>query len=288
MDMSQAIRDKARELLEQGTVECVIGYETGTDGVNARPAFIYDSAEVDRLIFDETCGHNLVTYLHNKKGKNTAVVVKPCDSRAINLLLGEKQIKREEVYIIGVVCPGVVGRQWGVKSDQFMPACQLCNNRNPVVYDFVVGELVTEMKPTPAQLFPEVDEFEKLSSQERLDFWEKEFQRCIRCHACRQACPGCYCTECFVERLDPEWVGIRIAIPQNWMWHTIRAFHLAGRCVECENCRRACPMDIRLDLLNHKLAREVTSLFNFRSGMDAEALFPLATFVKDEKLGVGE
>ena len=47
-------------------------------------------------------------------------------------------------------------------------------------------------------------------------------------------------------------------------------------------------MGIRLDLLNHKLAREVAQKFGFRSGMTAEALFPLATFVKDEKLGVGE
>jgi len=286
MGPTQAIRDKARELLETGAVECVIGYETGTDGINARPVFIYDAAEVDRLIFDETCGHNLVTYLLNKKAKNTAVVVKPCDSRAINLLLSEHQIERDRVYIIGVVCPGVVERQWGLKSPQLLPACQLCTNRNPVVYDFLVGEPVAEEKPT--QLFPEVEEFERMTPEEKREFWEQEFQRCIRCYACRQVCPACYCTECFVERLEPEWVGIRIDTPQNWMWHAIRAFHLAGRCVECENCRRACPVDIRLDLLNHKLAREVAQLFDFRSGMTTEALFPLATFVKDEKLGVGE
>lgn len=286
MDVTQAIRTKAKELLEQKAVQCVIGYEMGTDGVNARPAFIYEPAEVGRLIFNDTCGHNLVTYLRNKKGKKTAVVVKPCDSRAINLLLGEHQIKREEVYIIGVTCSGVVDRQWGVKSPQFLPACQLCTNHNPALYDHLAGEPVAEAKP--AKLFTEIEEFEKLSPQQRAEFWQKEFQRCIRCYACRQTCPGCYCTECFVDRLEPEWVGIKIATPQNWMWHAIRAFHLSGRCVECEGCRRACPVDIRLDLLNHKLAREVDDLFKFRSGMSAETLFPLATFVKDEKLGVGE
>ncbi len=75
-DFTQQIRDKAKELLEKGTVECVIGYETGSDGFSARPTFIYESAEVERLIFDNTCSHNLVKYLLNKKGKPTAVIVK--------------------------------------------------------------------------------------------------------------------------------------------------------------------------------------------------------------------
>ena len=62
-DFTQQIRDKARELLENGTVECVIGYETGSDGASARPVFIHDAAEADRLVFDNTCSHNLVKYL---------------------------------------------------------------------------------------------------------------------------------------------------------------------------------------------------------------------------------
>ena len=75
-DFTQQIRDKARKLLESGTVECVIGYETGTDGVSARPAFIYDPSEVDRLVFDNTCSHNLAKYLLNKKGKSTRKTLK--------------------------------------------------------------------------------------------------------------------------------------------------------------------------------------------------------------------
>jgi formate dehydrogenase subunit beta len=146
-DFTQQIRDKARELLESGAVECVIGYETGTDGVGARPAFIYDPSEVSRLIFDNTCSHNLVKYLLNKKGKSTAVVVKGCDSRAVNLLLSEKQIQRDKVYIIGVVCPGVIEWGWNRGSDQLQKRCGWCRQHTPVIYDFLVGEPVAEEQP---------------------------------------------------------------------------------------------------------------------------------------------
>ena len=109
--MSEEIRHKARELLESGQVDCVIGYEASPRG-GARPAFVYDPAEADRLIWDATCVHNLVTYLHDKKKPRkrgeepprVGVVVKPCDSRAINVLLAEQQIERERVFIIGVAC----------------------------------------------------------------------------------------------------------------------------------------------------------------------------------------
>ena len=119
-------------------------------------------------------------------------------------------------------------------------------------------------------------------------FWEEQFSRCIRCYACRQACPGCYCSECFVERLDPLWVGIRIAPGENEVWNTIRAFHLAGRCIGCSQCEQVCPMDIPLSLLNRKLEKETLKLFNFQAGMDAETSPPFSTFKKEEKLGIGE
>ena len=68
--------------------------------------------EADKLIFDQTCTHNLAKYLLNRKDKVTAIVVKPCDSRAINLLLNETRFKRDKVFIIGVVCPGIVETGW--------------------------------------------------------------------------------------------------------------------------------------------------------------------------------
>jgi Na+-translocating ferredoxin:NAD+ oxidoreductase RnfC subunit len=72
------------------------------------------------------------------------------------------------------------------------------------------------------------------------------------------------------------------------MWNTVRAFHLAGRCISCYQCERVCPVNIPLSLLNRKLEKEVLKLFNFQAGIDAETPLPFSTFEKEEKLGVGE
>lgn len=285
MNLTEEIVKKARELLDGNTVDCIIGYERATDGANARPLFVYNAVEADKLIFDQTCTHNLAKYLLNRKDKVTGIVVKPCDSRAINLLLNEHQIQRDKVVIIGVVCPGIVETGWNKTGDKMRSVCELCRQHTPPVYDYLIGEPpASEPEPEP---YPDVAEMEAKSIEERRAFWEEQFSRCIRCYACRQVCPGCYCAECFVSRLDPLWVGIRIAPDENEMWNTIRAYHLAGRCIGCNQCERVCPVNIPLSLLNRKLEKEVVELFNFQAGMDAETPAPLSTFDKDEKIGIG-
>jgi len=286
VNLAEQIRKKTKELLESKTVECVIGYERATDGLTARPLFVYEPEEVGKLIFDQTCTHNLAKYLLDRKDKVTGIVVKPCDSRAINLLLNEHQIKRDKVFIIGVVCPGIADTGWNKTSEKLQAACELCHQHTPPIYDYLVGE-PPRSEPAP-EPYPDVVRMEAQSAEERRAFWEEQFSRCIRCYACRQVCPGCYCSECFVERLDPLWVGIRIAPGENEMWNTMRAFHLAGRCIGCYQCERVCPVNIPLSLLNRKLEKETLGLFNFQAGIDAETPAPFSTFDKDEKIGIGE
>jgi ferredoxin len=268
------IRDKARELLESEQVDCVIGYEASArDG--ARPVFIYDAADADRLVWNASCVHNLVTYLHDKKKSQkrgqdpprVAVVAKPCDSRAVNVLLAEQQIARERVFVIGVACEGME-EAGGKMQDR----CARCVDRVPVIYDVLIGE-PPEVAPSEDD-FADLAEVEALPPDERLAFWLRQFDRCIRCYACRQVCPGCYCTTCMFERDDGLWVDAGIELGQKHMFHLGRALHLAGRCVECNECERVCPMDLPLSLLNRMLTREMEVLFGHRAGREEE-LSPL-------------
>ncbi len=281
-ELVKQIRGKARNLLEEGTVEGVIGYERASDDLTSRPLFAYNPSETERLIFDETCAHNLVKYLLDKKGKRMAVVVKPCDSKAINLLLNEKQIERDNVFIIGVGCPGMVETDWNHKSETLQTKCRSCKLSKPVVYDFLAGGEIE--RQAEEETYSDINEAEAKSVATRREFWLEQFGRCIRCYACRQVCPGCYCPVCFAERLDPLWVGIRIAPEENDLWQTIRAFHLAGRCISCNECERVCPVDIPLSLLNRKLEKDVKAFFDFQAGLDPDEQPPFATFKKEEML----
>jgi len=282
--VEQQIRDAARKYLENG-VYCVIGYERGPRG-RVRPAFIYQASDVDRLVWGPECNLNLVNYVHQfkqplRRGEpppKVAVVVRPCDARAINLLVHEQQIKRENVKAIGVACTGAA------PGDQARQACQVCHEHVPVTYDTLV-QAEGETEASPAQdNYADIAEMEKWTPKQRLDYWLKEFDRCIRCYACRQACPGCYCFECVAEQVDPHWTSIALELPEKYFFHVMRAFHLAGRCVACDACEAACPMGIPLSQLNRKLAREVEALFEYRTGDDPEKAPPLTTFNPAERL----
>jgi ferredoxin len=282
-EIQNGIRVQARELLSQGEVTCVIGYERSPKG-RVRPVFVRDESAAGQLVWDQTSHHNLMVYLRDwvapsrRRGKPTrvAVVAKPCDVRALNVLIHEEQVTRDEVFVIGISCPGVLA------GDVLQEHCLRCKERVPVFYDALVGDSV--QVDGGEQTWADISEIEAMPAAERLALWAREFDRCIRCYACRQACPGCYCTECLAEQVDPQWVSIAHGLPQKAFFHVMRAYHLAGRCVECQACDQACPMHIPLSLLNRKIAKEVETLFGYSAGGDAETPPPLATFLKDEAL----
>jgi formate dehydrogenase subunit beta len=285
-ELQEQIRARSKELLASGQVQCVIGYEEGSRG-QVRPAFIREASDVDRLVWNQGCTHNLVTYLHDKEHAirsggdlhRVAIVVKPCDSRALNVLLAEKQIEREHLYVIGVVCAGVVeGAGFAGQSvDTLQSRCLRCNDRVPLVYDLLIGE------PSQAGIeddFADVAELEAMSLTERATFWLKQYERCILCYACRQVCPACYCSICMFERDDSLWVGIATGTKEKELFHMGRAYHLAARCVGCNECERVCPMELPLSLLNRKLGKEVQALFQYRTG-DEPSPSPLATMLSE-------
>jgi Fe-S oxidoreductase len=66
------------------------------------------------------------------------------------------------------------------------------------------------------------------------------------------------------------------------VFHLLRAFHLAGRCVGCGACEQACPMGVDIRKLNRKLLKDVKTLFNYEAGVSLEQTSPLATFSADD------
>ena len=297
------VRQVARQLLESGQVGCVIGYETGPRR-RVRPVFIRKADQAERLVWNQHCTHNLSVYLGDalvaQRGKPApapvAVVAKPCDSRAINVLLGENRFIRNQVVVIGVACDGILDGagekafpdNGGCRPEHLQPRCRACSQRLPLVYDHLVGGSEHVAGP-PAQtqvgqveLESHFTRLEQKTPGGRMEFWLAQFDRCLRCYACRQACPMCYCPTCLYERDDSLWVGLGVRVNEKRAFHLGRAFHLAGRCVGCNECERACPVDIPISLLNRKLALEIQAAFGFQPGLNP-APSPLTTILKREE-----
>jgi formate dehydrogenase subunit beta len=283
----QELKELAKKLLREKQVDAVLGYECDRRGM--RPAFINEAAECDRLAFDHRCVHNLATYLSPKRTNvaslgRLAVVIKPCDARAVAGLMRESQIKREDLILIGVRCGGVVrdptdSRELG--PDNLAPRCIGCEPAKSSLADFWVGEAKT-VPSVNSDRDKQLAEIEAMPLEVRLEWWKEQLARCTRCHACRQVCPMCFCERCVAEKTQPSWIESSPHIQGNFAWNLTRALHLAGRCVDCGECERACPAQIPLGLLNRKAAQIVSERYGYTVSDDPSQPAPIGAYKLDD------
>ncbi len=107
---TESLRQAAAQALDEGNVGVVIGYAEEEGAEFATPLFVRKPEDAARLVFDKTCVGNLAVYLSKSEVRGmgkTGLVVKGCDLRAVNVLIRENVVKRDDVVLIGVCCGGV-------------------------------------------------------------------------------------------------------------------------------------------------------------------------------------
>ena len=310
--MEQKLRQEAKTLLEQGKVDYIIGFEQGSLKFTTTPLITKDKDDTDRLVINPFIVNNLSVFLTEIKGR-VGIVAKGCDSRSIVSLIQDNKVVREDIVILGVPCPGIIDlskveRLVGKDRDELdaivregdkvvvtvngkekeFPVtevlydnCLGCEFPTPQEYDVLLGEPTLPATDRSAGQ-EKIARLKEMSPQQRWEFWENEFSRCIRCYACRNVCPACFCQRCFVEESEPQWI---LPVPQwqdNLMFQVIRNIHVAGRCTDCGECERACPVNIPLRSLTKEMYDLVDELFHFKAGMDKEAP-PLMTHYELEE-----
>jgi len=316
------LRREVAKLLEEKTVDLFLGYEDADLPLKTVARFIRTAQDADRLVWNRSCTANLAALLPQAFKKpagirgdwtppRVGVLAKGCVSRSIVGLIKAHQIPREGLFILGVGCDGMIDRHHATQllgiaelveaeiddgalrlratggaervvdvSDVLADACSVCRFRAAVLADATIGDAPDTQEA--AERYASVATFESKEMDERWAEFAAEISRCVRCYACREACPNCYCTECFADETEPKWIGATTDLSDLILFHLGRAFHQAGRCVDCGACVAACPQGIDLRLLNQKINQDVEALFGGDVSVSLDEPEPLCQFRMDD------
>ena len=302
--------EKAVALLESGTVDRVLGWRRGEFFYDVTPSVFTDGADLkENFVWNSFCGANFSKYLIGETRKSEGrvlVFLKPCDTYSFNQLLTEHRFDREKVYAVGIPCEGMLdlntlkkaadgisqvtdgeesvaietlydGVITAPRTDFLAERCRNCKSKRHVAYDELLGE---SGEVTDSHRFDEVERLERMTPDERFAFWQRELSRCIRCNACRDACPACTCERCV---FDNPASGVENKAASNEfeekLFHIIRAFHVAGRCTDCGECSRVCPQQIPLHLLNRKFIKDINEFYGeYQAGAEVGARAPVVDY----------
>ena len=278
--VTDAVLARAKELLSNGTVNRVIGWEKGLFEDDQTPRVFTSVEELDKdFIYDDYSVATVSKYLikETKKEGKILAFLKANDTYSFNQLVKEHRVNRDNVYIVAVPSNGEAQKgKIHVVYDEIMDTDGKISAKKE--------ESLEDKETFNKERFEMIAKLEAMTADERFAFWQNELSKCIRCNACRNVCPACTCEQCVFDN-PKSGVSQKAAADsfEEKMFHIIRAFHVAGRCTDCGECSRVCPQNIPLYLLNRKYIKDVDEIYGeYQAGEDTESRAPLNTYKTDD------
>ena len=238
---------------------------------DGRPAIAKEAAKVAELEWVAS-PFNIVTWLlklqdeHGYAGKKVAVFLRGCEYRTLVMLEKEGVLKCDVVVVSGD-CPQKPGEP---------ECCRDCVLPVPtVVHIWTEGErqqtppeeelLARRLETLESRLLP--------SLSDRGEWFLEAAQACIGCQACRAFCPLCYCKYCSVYNLSPEIMNASLDTVAKAQYLLMKAYHMAGRCVDCGTCNIVCPAGVDLRRLLLPQERYILKNYGILPGIDGKKPF---------------
>jgi formate dehydrogenase subunit beta len=251
----QAINGFLKDLFAKNVVEAMLVPLAHPAGTNVVQALISDPAHVDQAdIFAPVMPVNSAKILQamtrlTPVDRKTAVVIRPCEMRAVVELIKLKQIQPANLMFVSIDCPGAYSTKDYPKfaaakktSDDFVKAgfrwaedmelragCQICSYPYPLTADITIGMLGLE----PGTLMVQADTPRGEEALKTLGFaLEADSPAAQK----RQAALAKFAPEVkerrkkFFEKTKEEIGGIE------------KLTQIFAACIKCQNCRAACPV----------------------------------------------
>ncbi|MDI6710026.1 MAG: 4Fe-4S dicluster domain-containing protein [Bacillota bacterium] len=298
------IQALARGILEAGVAEGVFGYSGGYGDDDARPVFLTEVKGTVGLTVSGGAPYGLARLVRDYlRDRRVAIFGRTCDIRAVAELVKRNSLDPDRVITVGINCDTVPG-------GSARSSCRRCEYPRAVMADLEIsvggracavevhserGEAVLQaagLAEAPPFALPggweemaaaaRAGEFalREAGREERLAYWFSQFDKCIKCYGCRNACPLCYCKDCYLDAGRGLVPGGQLAPAR--LFHLTRLAHVADSCLNCGQCEAACPMEIPLTRLYHMLHKELSAIFGYRPGIDPTPP-PLIIFDESEK-----
>ena len=105
-----------------------------------------------------------------------------------------------------------------------------------------------------------------------MSWWTEQFERCVKCYACRQVCPLCYCERCIADKNRPVAIATSATSAGQFRLARHTGAPPGGPLRRMRRMHARLPGGNSAGAAQHDLGARWEETFGYRAGMDPKSL----------------